>query len=346
MGWKSTARSFGVPTTARGVLRSWASSPSTSSWERTERKRQRELERQRKELDKMQELERARFEVEEYENFISVIRSVHKECGETWDWSRVKDNPPPDAPQLRKVLESEAQKAHEGYVPSALDKLFHRIKKKKARRLAKVEEAKSKDLDLFNKALEAYSFKVEEWKRNNGLAIRICAGDVDGYIEAVKEFKPLSEIEHLGSSVHISIEKKDIAVCTLDVHDEAVIPKEAKTLLKSGRLSVKPVPMTRFCEIYQDYVCSAAMRVAREIMALLPVEKVVVNAQSKMPNSSTGFVEETPILSALIPRKTLDILKFDALDPSDSMKSFVHRMNFKKGKGFERVEVIKQDEIH
>jgi hypothetical protein len=108
MGWKKTARSFGIPTTARGVLRSMTSTSSSSSWERAERRRQHELERRRKETEKMQELERARFEVEVYENYISVIRSIHKECKRTWDWPRVKDTPAPEAPQLQHTSESEA----------------------------------------------------------------------------------------------------------------------------------------------------------------------------------------------------------------------------------------------
>ena len=340
MGWKSTARSFGVPTTARGVLRSWASSSSTSSWEREERRRQRELERQRRDIDKMKELERARFEVEEYENYISVICSVHRECGETWNWPLVKDTPAPEAPQLKRVFENEAQRNRDSYVPSTMDKLFHRAKKKKAKFQEKVEEGKKRDLDLFNKAKDAHVLMLAEWKRNNDLAIRICAGDVEGYIDAIKELNPFFEIEHLGSAAHISIDEKSTAICTLDVQDEAVVPKEAKALLKSGRLSVKPITMTRFYDLYQDYVCGAAIRIAREMMALLPLEKVIVNVQSKMLNTATGLIEETPILSVQIPKTTLDGLKFDALDPSDSLKNFVHHMKFKKGKGFERIEVI------
>jgi hypothetical protein len=342
MGWRSTARSFGIPTTTRGVLRSLASSPSySSSWEREERRRQRELERRKKELDKMEELERARFAVDEYENYVSVIRSVHKECGEAWDWLHARDTPPPAEPRLGNGCEAEAQKAYDGYVPSTFDKIFHRIKKRTARLLRSVEEARRKDQEDYKKACEAHSQEMKEWKKINAIATRICARDLEGYIEAIKELKPLSEIEHLGLSVNISIEKKEIAECTLHVHDETVIPKDVKTLLKSGRLSVKSMPVMKFYELYQDYVCGAALRVAREMLALLPVEKVMINALSNMLNPATGYVEETPILSALVPRETLEGLNFDTLDPSDSMKNFVHRMSFKKGKGFERIEAIK-----
>jgi hypothetical protein len=41
-----------------------------------------------------------------------------------------------------------------------------------------------------------------------------------------------------------------------------------------------------------------------------------------------------------IPRRTLNKLDLNAIDPSESMKNFVHRMDFKKGKGFMIVERI------
>lgn len=47
----------------------------------------------------------------------------------------------------------------------------------------------------------------------------------------------------------------------------------------------------------------------------------------------------------LIPRKTLEGLNLDAIDPSDSMNNSVHRMILRKGKGFERIEVLKESDL-
>jgi len=118
MGWRKVARSFGVPTTARGIIRSLGTSSSSSSWEREARRRQRELERQRKELARMQELERAKFEVDLYENYIDVIKSIHKDCGEEWNWQEISTSNPPEQPQLQRKNELEAQEAFDNYIPS------------------------------------------------------------------------------------------------------------------------------------------------------------------------------------------------------------------------------------
>ena len=66
------------------------------------------------------------------------------------------------------------------------------------------------------------------------------------------------------------------------MNSDHVIPRAAKSLLKSGKLSVKQKPKGAFHELYQDYVCSATMRVAREALALLPVQTVVVDAKGNL----------------------------------------------------------------
>lgn len=119
-----------------------------------------------------------------------------------------------------------------------------------------------------------------------------------------------------------------------------MIPREERTLLQSGRLSVKRLPAGKFNELYQDYVCGCVLRIAREVFALLPLDSIIVTAVADVLDTSIGHVREQPILSVAFPRAGLERLNFDALDPSDSMKGFVHRMSFKKTTGFAPVTRI------
>lgn len=310
------------------------------SLEREARRRQRELERQKKELARMQELERAKFEVDEYENYIDIIKSIHKDCGGEWNWQEISTSNPPEQPQLQRKNELEAQKAFDNYVPSFFDKLFKRVEKKKVTLSEKIKKAREIDEIEFKKAQEEYQQNYKEWKEITEIARKICERDINAYLEVIKKVNPFEEIKQIGSCVEFRVISKDLIVSTLLVHDEKVIPKEEKSLLKSGKLSIKPMPPTRFYELYQDYVCGCVLRIARELFALLPIEMVIVNAISNMINKKTGHMEEMPILSVAIPRKTLEVLNFDAIDPSDSMKNFVHRMKFKRGQGFEPVESL------
>jgi len=144
----------------------------------------------------------------------------------------------------------------------------------------------------------------------------------------------------LGSLLSFAITDSSTIEVVLRVNDDDAIPSEIKSQLKSGKLSAKKMPKAVFYELYQDYICSCSLRVARETFALLPVDMVIVNAIGKILNTKTGYIEEQPILSVAIPGQTLETLSLDTIDPSDSMGNFVHNMNFKKTSGFRAVEKI------
>ncbi|MBU2987050.1 hypothetical protein KO528_16910 [Saccharophagus degradans] len=72
---------------------------------------------------------------------------------------------------------------------------------------------------------------------------------------------------------------------------------------------------------------------------------VIVTAVDELLNPKTGHLEEVPILSAMISRRTMSGLKLDAIDPSDSMDNFIHNMSFQKTKGFNRVERVRGDSL-
>jgi hypothetical protein len=72
---------------------------------------------------------------------------------------------------------------------------------------------------------------------------------------------------------------------------------------------------------------------------------VIITAKSDLLNTRTGHLEETPILSVAIPRKTLEQLNIEIVDPSDAMENFLHNMKFLKTKGFSGVKQITPSDI-
>jgi hypothetical protein len=308
--------------------------------ERESRRRQRELERQQKEYEKMQELQRAEYEVDWYNNKIELLLSVHKECGVVWDWEKIRNSKPPQKPSNIHRQENAHQKNLENYSPGFFTKLFGQTETNLEILRKKVEAAKIQDEIEYKNALTQYESDYKEWEETQALAEKICTGDTAAYLEAVEEINPFSEISQLGSSVKFTIINRSVIEIELKPNSEEVIPSDIKSLLKTGKLSVKKMPKSQFYELYQDYVCSCLMRVAREIFAVLPVEMAIVHVSAQLLNSKTGYMEDCTIVSAALPRKTVENLNFDMIDPSDSMENFVHNMKFKKQKGFEAVERI------
>jgi len=321
----------------KGFLRGVNSS--LNRMERESRRAQKEQDRRIKQLEKMEALERASFEVEEYNNYLKLIQSMHKNCNNQIDWNEICNLEEPIKPKASDYREKTAIKKKESYSPGFFDRLF----KLESKRIKKLEndilEAKVIDEKENRYDLNKYEKEYEEWKKSTDIASRVLNGEENAYYEAIKEVSPFNKIDNIGSSIGYNFVNKDFVECGLNLFKD-VIPKEEKKLLKSGKLSVKELSSSKYNTIYQDHVCSAVLRVAREMFAFLPINKVIVSAIIEAVNTSTGNLEDTTILSVFIPKETIKTINFDLIDPSDCMSNFVHNMDFKKTKGFSKVEEI------
>jgi hypothetical protein len=323
MGWKGTLRS--VQAAVRAA-------------ERDSRRRQRVLERRRQAISKANEIERAAYEVEVYRNRLEQLVSVHQEGGSRIDWQNIALIPPPPPPEKITAQERSARLRLESYKPNIVTRILRRVEKVRSRLEHDIELGRRADEAAFRQAGSQYDQQNSEWKEQKDLAERILGGDLAAYLDVIKEVNPFREICDLGSGVEFEISNAQSITADISVHGEIAVPRESKSLLKSGKLSVKQAPKGEFYRLYQDYICSCVLRVARELFALLPLETVIASAVDMLVNSSTGHLEKQPILSVVIPRRTFESLNLDLIDPSDSMKNFVHRMDFRATTGFRPVE--------
>lgn len=252
----------------RGILRDIQAASRRA--EREANRRRRALEKEHQQYERMQEIERARHEVELYENQIELLVSVHSECGAEWDWRAIQNAQPPEEPVRGHRREHNAQVALENFSPSIWDTMLGRTAAKQAGLEEAVEEARHRDEQGYRQALADYKAAMIDWDNSRQFAARILQGDRDAYAEAIRETNPFREISVLGSTIHFGIPNANVVKADLEVNGDAVIPSEIKSQLKTGKLTVKPMPKSRFYEIYQDYVCGCALRVARELFALLP----------------------------------------------------------------------------
>ncbi|MED1508724.1 DUF4236 domain-containing protein [Bacillus proteolyticus] len=288
--------------------------------------RRNELARQQREIEKMQELERNRLEVELFENRLQMIHSIHKECDEIVNWEEIQNRQAPFKQGTVGPKEKIANNELDNYKPSFFSKILKQDEKKKQELLDKVEEAKKEDLEDY-----------KSWERMVHVAQKIVNKDIDTYLEVIEEFAPLDDLTEFGSGFEFFVEEPHFIEIEFDVQTEHVVPKEMKTLTKTGKVSTKAMTKGKYFDIEQDYVCSCVLRIARDMFALLPVEYVYMHALGEQLNTATGHTERGVILSVKIDKTTLNSLQFDSIDCSDSMINFEHNMKFKKTKGCEFV---------
>ncbi|MCK5149417.1 hypothetical protein KAJ87_00635 [Candidatus Pacearchaeota archaeon] len=309
--------------------------------ERSSKRAQKQRERQFKYEQKMTQIEDCKKEVSCYENHLNSLISFHLEEVNFFDWKKKLSDKKPNEPTKKNIHESEAIKEQKLYAPSFFDKTFSRIEKKKKKLSYNVDLAKTKDDLEYKQSKKDFLKEYTDWKKFNSLAKGVLAGNLKFYIEAIEEIKPFSNVKFSCEDIAVSMKNKKIAILNVKIpSDEEVIPKEIKSFLKSGKVSIKPMPKIRYNELFQDYVCSVSIFLAKRLFSILPLEIVIVNVLKDVLNSQTGHFEKSPVLSVAISNKTLEKINLKNIDPSDCINNFVHNMQFKKSSGFEPVKLL------
>ena len=284
--------------------------------ERENQKRYRELEKRIKERAKLSELEQARLEVEQFENELEILLSVQKERSVPVDWQKIAAALPPPVPVRLGRHEFMAILAEGEH---GVDLREH----------DNAEEARFFDEQEYQALLGDYRKELAEFERLRSLATRVLAGELAAYTEAISEFSALGELSQLGSSIHFTVGGRKLIECVLTINGTEIIPAQVKSLTATKKLSEKAMPKARFQEIYQDYICGCVLRLGREVLALLPVDTVLVTASIYGTDTRRGKKAELPVLSIELARHVMEELDFERLDPSDSMENFLHRGDVK-----------------
>ena len=222
---------------------------------------------------------------------------------------------------------------------------------------AKTDKAKKKELEKNQEVVQEFNEQVDEiigihrtgvdaidWNRVetiprklSGLQTRVLEGDIEAYYDVIREVEPFAELVDFGSEFELGTEDPKLMVAEFNIKEEDVIPDTMVTLTEAGNVSEKKMTKTAYYEMMQDYVCSVMIRIARDMFALLPVDKVIVHAVDNALNTATGNQEEVTYVSVIFDRATFNKINLNAIDPSDSLINFEHNMKFAKTTGFKPV---------
>ena len=188
-----------------------------------------------------------------------------------------------------------------------------------------ISEAREKDQQLYL-----------EWDETRTLAEHVLNGDIDSYFYVISEMHPFEEILDFGSDFDVGTDDPSIMEVEFHAKTSKVVPNHVLSMTKTGGVSSKAMSKTMHFDIAQDYICSCILRIAREMFALLPIERVAIHAVDTVTDASGNESDDT-VLSVLIRREQFDGINFDLIDPSDTIETFEHNMNFKKTQGLKPV---------
>lgn len=335
-GLHHTVHTSGKSTSSMGLPGTGLSYVSTSSGGKRKRNQNKSIQSTRSSVStaQVQRDQNAQYAkncemVDDYNELIDQIRNIHDECSAPVDWAALRDAPEPFVFMGMGPNEAEAVRVANEAKPTLLGRFIPSADKKREKKLVDaINEAREKDQQIYL-----------EWDETRTLARHVLDGDIDSYFYVISEMRPFDEILDFGSDFDVGTDEPDIIEVEFHAKTSKVVPNHVLSMTKTGGISSKAMSKTMHFDIAQDYICSCVLRIAREMFALLPIERVVIHAVDTVTDTSGNESDET-VLSVLISREQLSGINFDLIDPSDTIVSFEHNMNFKKTQGLKPVPRI------
>lgn len=295
-------------------------------------------------MQKEVERQNAAAEAEEYTNYVAMLTSVHADCSEPWSWQAIAASRPPAEPIRHNAAETAARAALEAHSPGFLEKIFGGAKQQRAQLEEAVRDGTALDQRQYEAAMNDYRSRLQHWNYQIQLAPGVLALNAEACRAALSYVGAFDEIEGFGSRVTLDAITRNAATFSCSIEDQEIVPAEEVKLTAGGKLSTKDMAAGKYWALYQDHVASCAIRIAREAYAVTPIERVIVNVKIARMDPSTGHPVRPTVLAVHFSRSALMRLNFAAIDPSEALKNFPHRMKFKKTAGFEPVDDMTSDE--
>ncbi len=310
----------------RGLIRDLQAAERQNQREQYRQKRARE--RQQRDDARNDEWERVSLEVEEFQNLIQSLVSIHNTCNPEVNWRTFQSTPKPTPPQRADDNESRARRAFARFRPSIWDKLLGKTEERLDELQDAILEGRSRDDLEHEAALEEHRRIKTEWDSTRKFASRIVTGDVTAYSTAISDTKRFADLFSLGcTEINAAFPARGTARLDMKVSPE-IVPRASKHQLKTGLISIRQIPGLKFARIQQEYVSGCVLRAARETLAFLPITLVLVTAHYDFLNRRTGHLEKMAVLSAAIPRNTVQAIQWANVNSIDTLANFVHRAGF------------------
>lgn len=268
----------------------------------------------------------------EYEEIVEALTGAHRVAVSRVDWLTTATAPERGVPDRRCDAEDAAAERLAAYVPGWFARTFGREQKARDRLADEVVASRTRDDEMHAAAIAAAE------SRNAAIAAarRVIDRDPDAMVAALDERSSLGRLPFSVEGVDLRlIDGRTIAIVDgLDLED---MPEESVTLLKSGKASVKDLGVGKRLEMHRDAICSAAIRVAMEFLAALPIDEVEVLMLTDILDRGTGHIQSLPVLHLRATSQALGALNLPRTQAVAVVERLGAHLDWSKREGFRAI---------
>lgn len=128
------------------------------------------------------------------------------------------------------------------------------------------------------------------------MASRILSGDVDAYLEVIERMRPVDDLALYSGDFEFGTDSPTYIEVEFCAYPERVLQNGSSDIL------------------LEEFISAVAVRVARDLMALLPVSKVLTHIE----------IDGNTVLSVKFARGELELKNFRSNSAEDIVRAFPH----------------------
>jgi hypothetical protein len=274
-----------------------------------------------------------------YEEMVEAMTGAHRVPFARRDWRTDAAASALPAPERRDDAERSAKYDLESYEP----KWFERLLRLDGRRRAQLEIAVDAARDTDEADYAAERDRVDARNAEIAHAQRMVALDPATVLDAIQTLTTLGSLPFSieGASLRYTDTGRIIAVVDgLDLED---MPTQSVSLLQSGKASFKAIAQGRTLEMLRETICSAAIRVAIDILQVVPADAVEIVMLSDLLDRASGHIDASPVLYVRVSAQALEPVNLLRTEASPLVDRLGGHYEWSKRDGFRAINIAAFD---
>lgn len=271
---------------------------------------------------------------ERYEQLFEQLTRIHCAPYERLDWNEIATRGLVEPAIRRNELELKARRKLANYQPGLIDALFGMGADRRRALTEAVLDAAKKDAELYGLAKR----NAEVHNLDVNLAGAVMALDLNAIEQALKAHVPVTKLASVLEGFAIVFPSPGRLVIYIDALEPDAMPDESVDIGESGRSVYRPLPEALRQEMHLANVCAATLRVALEVMQVVPVEQCEVVTRCFL-TSPRGEAALVPVVYAKVPHIALKNMDMRRLEPVATITALGGRIDWELGRGFSAVKI-------
>lgn len=271
---------------------------------------------------------------ERYEKLFEQLTRTHCAPYARLDWNEIATRGLVEPAMRRNELELKARRKLANYQVGLIDALFGMGAERRRALTEAVLDAAKKDAELYAQAKR----NAEVHNLDVNLAGAVMALDLNAIEQALKAHMPIDTLSKVLEGFAVVFPAPGRLLIYIDALEPDAMPDESVDIGESGRSVYRALPDALRQEMHLANVCAASLRVALEVMQVVPLEHCEVITRCFIP-TPRGDVALVPVVYAKVPHIALCNMDMRRLEPVATITALGGRIDWDLSRGFSAVKI-------